>query len=85
MACFALAKQDSASERWHAEGLAFATADGSRGSLGASDFNRAPRGKKRARFAAFGCRSEEDDFVFFKIFLRSQRSCRIEVVVGNVF
>ena len=30
----------------------------------ASDFNRAPRGKKRARFAAFGCRSEEDDFVF---------------------
>jgi hypothetical protein len=67
MACFASAKQDSASERWHSGGLAFGTANGGGGAMVTSDFNRAPRGKKRARFAAFGCRSEGDDFgLFFK-------------------
>ena len=62
MACFASAKQDSASERWRAEGLAFGTAYGGGGAMGASDFNHAHRSKKRARFGTFGCRSEEDDF-----------------------
>ena len=54
--------------------------------MGASDFNRAPRSKKRAKIEAFGCRSEEEDFgLVFKFFLRPQRSCRIRLVVGNVF
>ena len=39
--------------------------------MGASDFNRAPRSKNRARFEAFGCRSEETDFgLDFKNFLK---------------
>ena len=39
--------------------------------MGASDFNRARRSKKRARFETFGCRSEEDDFgLDFKKFLK---------------
>ena len=39
--------------------------------MGASDFNRAPSSKKRARFKTFGCRSEEDDFgLVFKNFLK---------------
>jgi hypothetical protein len=68
MACFASAKQDSASERWLTEALAFGTANGGGGAMGASDFNRAPRSKKRARFEAFGCRSREDDFGLVLIF-----------------
>jgi hypothetical protein len=32
------------------------------GAMKASDFNCTPRSKKRARFGAFGYRSEEDDF-----------------------
>ena len=64
----ASANQDSASERWHAEGLAFGTADGSRGSMGASDSNRTPSSKKWASFGVFGCRSEEDNFGLVLIF-----------------
>ncbi len=62
MACFAPAKQDSASERWRAEGLAFGTANGGGVAMGASDFNRALRSKKRARIGASGGQSEEDKF-----------------------
>ena len=70
MACFASSKQDSASEPWSAEGLAFGSANGGGGAMGASDFNRALRSKIRARFGTFVCRSEEDDFRLFLNFLK---------------
>ena len=41
------------------------------GAMGASDFNRARRSKKRARFEAFGCRSEEDNFGLVLFFLKA--------------
>ena len=71
MAWFASAKQDSASERWRAEGLAFGNTEGCGEAMGASDFNRAPRSKNRARFEAFGCRSEEDYFGLVLFFLKA--------------
>ena len=41
------------------------------GAMGASDFNRARRSKKRARIGVSGYRSQEDDFGFVLIFSKS--------------